>query len=69
MQQLAGYEIPPPDSPNLKLVMQGIKAYLAKPIKQAASMNIEMLQQIAQQVNFNDQYHMCVYSATLTGFY
>ena len=44
LQQLAGYNCPPPSSPNLKLVMHGIKAYLAKPVRQAAPVTLEMLE-------------------------
>ena len=69
LQFLAGYENPAPGSPNLKLMLDGIKAYLAKPIKQAAPMTIDILKDIANLVNWGSQFQVCVYAATLTGFY
>ena len=70
LQRLAGYEVPTSaNSPNLKLVMNGLKAELARPTKQAAPLNRQILIEIAQQVGWGNQYHMCCYSATLLGFY
>ena len=69
LQQLAGYEVLPPSSPNLKLVMQGIKAYLAKPVKQAAPVTLGMLEEIALLVDFSNQFQLAAYFALLTGFY
>ena len=61
--------VPSPQSPNFKMVMQGIKAYLAKPTKQAAPMNMQLLQENAEIIDFENPYEMCNYSAILTGFY
>ena len=69
MQQLASYDCPPPSSPNLKLVMQGIKAYLAKPVRQAAPVTLEMLEKITLLVDFNNSFQLSAYAALLTGFY
>ena len=69
LQQLAGYESPELLSPNLKLIMSGIKAYLAKPVKEAVPMNIDILKDIATLVDQNNQFQMAAYTAILTGFY
>ena len=69
LQHTAGYDTPAADSPNLRLILQGIKSYLAKPVRQATPITIDMLQQISTKVDFSNQYQVCGYSALLTGFY
>ena len=59
----------PLSSPNLKLVLDGIKAELAKPTNQAEPMTLDILKQIATFVNFNNEFEFCAYAAMLTGFY
>ena len=51
LQEMAGYPVSPPNSNNFKTIMNGIKAYLAKPTKQAAPMTLDMLGQIFQLVD------------------
>ena len=48
LQRLAGYQVSPPSSPNFKLAVNGIKAKLAKPVRQAQPMTTEILTKIAQ---------------------
>ena len=69
LQELAGFPAPAPSSPNLKLVMNGIKNYLAKPVNQAVPMTIEILEQIADIVNYDNEFEFCAFAAMLTGFY
>ena len=69
LHRLAGYEVPPVTAPNLKLVMNGLKAELARPTKQAAPLNREILIEISQKVKWDSQFHVCCYSAILMSFY
>ena len=69
LQKLAGYPVPSANAPNLKLVMDGIKAFLAKPVNQATPMTTEILNDIAQVVDYNNEFEHCVFVAMLTGFY
>ena len=69
LHQLAGYKAPEANSPTLKLIMDGIKAYLAKPVRQAEPIGLPILKEISQFVNFKDGFQMCAYAASLTGFY
>ena len=69
LQALAGYPSPLMGSPNMKLMMEGIKAYLAQPVKQASPMNLEILTEIYQVVDFDNPFQFCVYACILTGFY
>ena len=69
LQQLAGYPVPPPDSPNLKTVLEGIKTHLAKPTKQPSPMSLQILYEISEFVDQKNPFHMANYSAILTGFY
>ena len=68
LQKLAGYEIPA-DSPNLKLIMDGIQVDLMKPANQAVPMMLQILKDISEFVNFNNEYELCTYTAMLAGFY
>ena len=70
LQRLAGYPtLNPISAPNLKLIMDGIKAQLAKPINQVALMTLQILHEIYHIVNFNIEFEFCVYTAMLAGFY
>ena len=69
LQQLAGFPAPAPTSPNLKLVMSGIRAELAKPTKQASPLNRQILIEMATKVNRQSGYDMGCYSSILTGFF
>ena len=69
LQALAGYPVPPASSPNLKLVMKGLKAELARPTRQASPLSREILIEISAKVIWNSQFHVCCYSAILIGFY
>ena len=69
LQEMAGYQVVPPTSPNFKTIMQGLKTYLAKPTKQALPMTTEILVDISQLVKMDNQFELCAFAATLTGFY
>ena len=69
LQHLAGFPEVPPNSPNLKLIMQGLKAYLAKPTKQAEPITIDILSDISEIVDETNPFQVCAFSALLTGFY
>ena len=69
LQQLAGYPALPLSSPNLKLLMEGIKVALATPLRQAVPVTKELLLEIAQKIDWGNPYILCNYSAALTGFY
>ena len=69
LHRLAGYEAPDTTSPNLKLVMAGLKVELVRPTKQASPLNREILIEISQKVQWDSQFHLCCYSAILLGFY
>ena len=49
--------------------MSGIKADLAKLVKQAAPMTLDILKEIADMVNYENEFEFCNYAAMLTGFY
>ena len=69
IQKLAGYPMTPASSPNLKLVMDGIKAHLAKPANQATPMTLQILFEVSQFMNFSNEFEHTVFAAVLTGFY
>ena len=70
LHKLAGFQVPhPDDAKNLNLTMQGIKSSLAKPVKQASPMTPQILLEIYEMVNFSNQFEVCCFAATLTGFY
>ena len=69
LQQMAGYPIPSPQSPNYKLTMNGIKADLAKPVKRAMPIDIPTLTDISMLVNYDSEYQFAAYACILTGFY
>ena len=49
--------------------MDGIKVHLARPIKQATPLSIELLEQVADMVDYNIEFEFCAFAAMLTGFY
>ena len=69
LQTLAGFWSPTLSSPNLKLVLDGIKAELAKPVNQATPMTLEILKEVALLVNYDNEFEHTVFAAMLTGFY
>ena len=69
LQQLEGYAAPSASSPNLKLAISGIRTELAHPVKQSLPLNREIIIDIAQKVVWTNSFHLCCYSAILTGFY
>ena len=69
LQCLAGYSVPEASSPNIKLVMNGLKAELAHPTRQAAPLSRQILIEISQKVCWGNQFHVCCYTAILVGFY
>ena len=69
IQKLAGYNVPSNYSPNLKLVLNGIKTYLAKPVNQATPMTLPIMVEVWEVVDFHNEFESCVYACMLTGFY
>ena len=69
LQKLAGYPTPPASSPNLKLMMKGLKTELSKPLKQSMPVTPQLIFDISRKVDFSNDFHLCSYAATLTGFY
>ena len=69
LQRLAGYTVPAANAPNLKLVMDSIKAYLAKPLQQATPITLQMLAEIADKIDYDNEFQHCLYACMLTGFY
>ena len=69
LHKLAGFEVPEASSHNLKLMMKGVKAELSKPLKQSLPVTSQMLTDISVVVNLDNDYHLCNYTAMLTGFY
>ena len=64
LQHLAGYPTMPPGSPNLKLVMDGLKAYLARPVKQAQPITFDIITDISEIVNRNNDFELCICSCS-----
>ena len=69
LHKIAGYQTPSTLAPNLNLIMDGIKAHLAKPVNQVTPMTEEILKNISGIVTYNNSFEFCVFSTMLTGFY
>ena len=66
---LAGYSVPLPNSPNLRLILDGVKTALAKPANRADTMTMEILKKMAPHVDYQDSFQVCAFTAILVGFY
>ena len=69
LHKIAGFPVPPVTSPNLKMVLDGLKHEMSRPVKQAAPLNREILMDISKKVVWSSAYNVCCFSATLVGFY
>ena len=69
LHDLGGYATPSPNESNFKLIIQALKAKLAKPVKQAKAMTPQLLRAIYDQVNLQDVTEVVCYTAILIGFY
>ena len=69
LQRLAGYQVPPTSSANIKLVMDGLKDELLNTSSGADTMTFQILKGISPQVNKQDPYQLCCYTSILVGFY
>ena len=66
---LAGYKVPHPGEANYQLMIQSLRAELAKPVKQAEAMTPEILRDIYDHVNLQDPVELICYTALLVRFY
>ena len=69
LHRIAGFEVPEASSPNLKLMMKGIKAELSKPLKQSMPVTPQILTEISFLANLDNDFQLCNFSAMLTAFY
>ena len=69
LHDLAGYLTPNPAESNYKLMMQALKAALARPVKQAEPMAPKILRDIYDYVDLTDPLQLVCYTSILVGFY
>ena len=65
LHKLAGYEAPSPRKANFKIIIQGLRAELARPIKQAQAITHQILREIYDQVDLLDQTEVVCYTAAV----
>ena len=69
LHDLGGYTVPDPGESNYKLIIQALKAELAKPVKQAIVMMPELLRDMYNYIDLQDPLEVVCYTAVLVRFY
>lgn len=69
LHQLAGFQVPGPDEPNMKHLMRALKQELAHPVKQAVPVTPQLLKSIYNCLDLTSTRDVVSYTALLVGFY
>lgn len=69
LHRVGGYSVVQPTAPNLELLLRGIKAELANPVKQSKPITPKILWKIFQVIDVRNVVHVVADTAVLLGFY